>query len=169
VIKIIPRLKLRGLVRVGDTCEFQIVKQDPAIETRSFIKDQNIFYLKPLTDWDPGDQIDFTPETPGKYVLILEWRSPDGSKGWTEHPLEVVPDIRTIHAPKLINLDGTTRFWVPSEWEAGLLSEYYDDKSTLDFFLQIIKPGWVIYDIGASLGLYSIRFSNLVRQEGHVY
>ena len=118
MIKIIPRLKLRGLVRVGDTCEFQIIKQDSAIETRSFIKDQNILYLKPLTDWNPDDQIHFTPETPGKYVLILEWRSPDGSKGWVEHPLEVVPDIRMTHSPQLINIDPTTRFWVPSEWEA---------------------------------------------------
>ncbi len=168
MIKIIPRFKSEGIVRLGDPCEFQILKQDLIIETRSFIKDQNISYLKPLFDWNSGELIRFSPETPGKYTLILEWRGPDGSSGWVEQSFDVGLDVRMNHSPQLINLEGKTRLWVPTEWEVGIVKSGHD-KSTIDLLPQIIKAGWIIYDIGASLGLYSIHFSRLAGHQGHVY
>lgn len=34
---------------------------------------------------------------------------------------------------------------------------------------KIIKPGWIIYDIGANIGYYTILFSKLTGMKGKVY
>jgi FkbM family methyltransferase len=167
MIKIVSRLT-KNKVLLGSTCEFELVRLDPRVETRAFLRHQGIFYLKPLSDWTADDVIYLFPEAPGEYILAVEWRSADGSRGWVEQPFEVVAGTRRVdNSPQKIRIDRKTRLWVPSKWEARRLSGY--EKPAFKILSQIVQPGWVVYDVGANIGLYSIRFSRLVGKHGHVY
>ena len=50
----------------------------------------------------------------------------------------------------------------------GLLNQTYE-LHELSFFKKTLKPGWVILDIGANIGLYSKIASTIIGANGHVY
>ena len=167
MIKIVSTSKSKDKVQLGDICEYEVIQQKPDVEIRYFLKQHGILYLKPLSDWMIQPKIRFFPEAPGKYGLIVQWREPDGSNGWIEHPFEVTVNAPLSSAPQLVEIDRATHIWVPSQWEANLLRGY--EQATFGLLSKIIKPGWIAYDVGANLGLYSIYFSRAVGNRGHVY
>lgn len=162
-----------GKARLGEVCRFSLEGQTPGLEIRAFLKHEQLFFQKPLLDWASAAPLEVFPEAPGRYALLVEWRAPDGSRGSVEQPFRVVNVVKAVettavdNAPRIVKLDRTTRVWVPSEWEARMLDGYED--ATLKHLDGIVKPGWVAYDIGASLGVYSLRLSRLVGSGGRVY
>lgn len=162
-----------GKARLGEVCTFALEKKNPALQIRSFLKHGSLFFLKPLVDWTGAESFTVFPESPGRYLLLVEWREPDGSRGSVEQTFTVVNVVRGFetaavdNAPRIVKLDRGARAWVPSAWEARLLRRHKD--ATLAALDGIIKPGWVAYDVGASLGVYSLRLSRLVGTGGRVY
>jgi FkbM family methyltransferase len=167
MVEITSNLDEMSEVQIGKGCDFYLERSDPAIETRSFLTHQNITYLKPLTDWNKDDTIRVFPEAPGNYTLSVEWRSPDGTRGRINFPFRVTVEIQITNHPKQVILDQNTTLWVQTEWESIMIKDY--EKPVLDYLISIVKPGWVIYDIGANLGFYSILLSHLVGDHGKVY
>ena len=156
-----------GLVPLGSECRFDVHGLTPDTEVRPFLAQQNVVNLRPLGEWAVSHRLLLRPESPGHYVLALVWRRKNGAHGRIDHPFEVVLDTPLRDGPCLVRLDDATEMWAPSEWEGGLLRG--SEQSVFDRLTTIVKPGWVIYDIGASLGLYSVRLARAVGASGHVY
>lgn len=62
----------------------------------------------------------------------------------------------------------TLRFQVLSRTEEGRINTYGNEREALELFLDRIKPEDVIFDIGASIGLYAVAAAARITQ-GHVY
>lgn len=54
------------------------------------------------------------------------------------------------------------------EWKLEMLFQKYESE-TIGLFKEIVKPGMNIVDIGAHIGYFSILYSRLVGENGHVY
>jgi FkbM family methyltransferase len=156
-----------GILQLGQVCKFSISRKRADIETRVFVTHQNIRYLKPIMDWDVHDDVLFFPEAPGNYTLAVQWRNQDGSSGWNEYPFRVRTNDETIPSPIRTKIEKDTYLWAPSEWEARCLQGY--EKSVFDRLSGVVRRGYVIYDIGSSLGQYSVWFSRTVGKNGCVY
>lgn len=167
MIKLISTLDSGNDVTLGNICEFSIIKSEPNTQTRSFLIHQNLFYPKPLNNWTAENYIRIFPEAPGEYTLIVEWRARKGKKGRIQHPFKVITDVDSYNYPQTIQIDPTRQLLAPSDWEAKQLSYY--EKPVFDRLSSIVKPGWVVYDVGANLGIYTLQFSSLVAQDGFVY
>lgn len=154
-------------VKLGSACEFIIIKDDPHLEYQVFLKHENIMYLNPLFDWVSSDKLQLFPEAPGRYQLILKWRSSNNRAGRIEYPFKVIGNIKSIDSPQLVHVDSKTSFWTPNQWEAQMISNY--EKTALKQILRQVKSGWTVYDIGANLGYYSIFFSRAIGKNGQVY
>ncbi len=50
----------------------------------------------------------------------------------------------------------------------GLMNQTYE-LNEIKFFKSVLRPGWVVLDIGANIGLYSKIASEIVKANGHVY
>ncbi len=158
--------KLVG-VRLGSVLEFRLVKDDPAIETRCFLRHHPVFYPRPLIDWTTESTVTIFPEAPGKYTLIVEWRSPAGDRGRERLDFTVVTGTRRPMLPAEIEVVPGIRLWAPSAWEKIIFAD--TEMAIVKLFKKIVEPGAVVYDLGANLGLYSCLLARLVGPEGHVY
>jgi len=154
-------------LRLGETCVIPLESREGPVETRVFLEQQGIRYLQPLADWGSRQEIRFFPEAPGSYGIAVQWRRPDGSTGWTETPVAVEADAELDPSPHLLTIDAQTRLWVPSQWESRLLAGH--EPATMSVLRELVRPGAVVYDIGAHLGLYSIVLARLAGPGGHVY
>jgi FkbM family methyltransferase len=158
----------RNSIIMGAACEFEIQPHSSDLNWRVFIIQENTFYLKPLTDWSAGKELHFFPESPGRYVLAVQWRLPDQEKfGWVRHSFDVNINAALDPAPQKIKLANGLQFWVPNGWEAMLLSNY--EPTTVDKLRHTVRPKWVIYDIGANLGYYSVLLGRQVGPKGAIY
>jgi len=167
MIELVSTLDSGNEVKLGNICEFNIIKSAPNIKTRSFLIHQNLFYPKPLKNWTAENYIRIFPEAPGEYTLIVEWRTRKGKQGWIQRPFKVVTEVDSYNYPQSIQIDPTRQILAPSDWEARQLSYY--EKPVFDLLSSVVKPGWVVYDVGANVGIYTLQFSSLVTQDGFVY
>jgi FkbM family methyltransferase len=152
---------------VGEECVIPLKLEDPYLETRVFLKHQGLSYLHPLGDWDRRTEIRFLPEAPGTYTVDVEWRSASLGTGWTQASFEVGRARAADASPRLVSVDRHTRLWVPSEWETQFVVEY--EKKAMALAAKFLRPGSVIYDVGANLGLYSVVLSRMAGAGSHVY
>jgi FkbM family methyltransferase len=61
------------------------------------------------------------------------------------------------------------RFYVHSDWVAtGLGSFETGEQRVLECFLSTLKPGDVVYDVGANMGLYAVFLGQVVGAQGQV-
>ncbi len=112
--------------------------------------------------------------------MTLEWRS--GEKGgWSELEFRVLfgggaEDV----VPFQIRLNESLKIWAPSELEAKLhrasmqrLAWRRDnpgsERATFAYLRSLVKPGSVVYDVGANLGIYSIQLARRCGPGGYVY
>lgn len=158
-----------GKLALGTVCHFSIEGGGDGVHIRAFLKREGVFYLKPLTDWTQNQTVTVFPEAPGRYTFAVAWRDAGGDGGCVECCFEVIAGEEggVDDTPRTVTCPSDGRVWAPSEWEAGLLLGY--EEPVLAILDAIIKPGWTVYDVGANLGVYSLRCSRLVGAAGHVY
>lgn len=153
-------------IELGRLVEFHLVKDDPAIETRFFLRQSPIIYTRALKDWTNEPVLVVFPEAPGSYTLLAEWRAPDGRSGWEQLDFAVVATRQSSPEPQRVQLDEETAIWVPSAWEANVFRQ--TEKASIDLLATYIEPGSVVYDIGANVGVYAARMARLAGPEGRV-
>lgn len=62
---------------------------------------------------------------------------------------------------------GRERVRFPALWSRYYESDY--ETETFQFFRSNIKPGWVVFDIGAHIGLFTVLTSRLVESAGRIF
>jgi len=60
------------------------------------------------------------------------------------------------------------RFYVHSEWAANDLRTFGSEPKLLERLLSIVKPGDVVYDIGANMGLHAVFLGQAVGSHGQI-
>jgi FkbM family methyltransferase len=163
-------------IELGQIIEIQVTDAEPDLETRYFIRHEHVLYPSPITPWGTQTTFQFYPEAPGYFQIAAEWRTPDGSHGWLEQSFSVTVGVKaigrkhfnsSIDGPSLVEIDDGTSIWSVSGWEAGLIRHWESD--LMSALKNFVEPGFVIYDVGANIGVYSVYASRLVGPQGHVY
>jgi FkbM family methyltransferase len=157
----------RKSYNLGQECVIPLELGETGIETRVFLKHDGIFYLQPLGDWQPRDQIKFLPEAPGSYTVVIEWRTRAGQSGWTEAEFDLNANADLDPSPRLVEVDRDVRLWVPSAWESHMAPAH--ERAAIALAASSLRKDAVIYDIGANLGLYSVLLSRIAGSGGRVY
>jgi FkbM family methyltransferase len=162
-------INLKNNVTLGNTCEFEIRLRKDNISWRAFIVQENIFYLKPLVDWNTGNSLFFVPHSPGRYIFAIQWRDADEEIiEWVRYPFNVRINKVFGQTPQKITLAKNMQFWVPNGWEAIMLLSKYEPK-VADALRRTVQSGWVAYDVGANLGYYSVLLGRQVGPKGGIY
>ena len=60
------------------------------------------------------------------------------------------------------------RFYVHSDWVAADLGSFAGEQQVLERLISIVKPGDVVYDIGANMGLYAVFLGQAAGPRGQV-
>src|SRR5262249_43113851 len=79
----------------------------------------------------------------------------------------VVARGSTGDVPRLVKVDRKTRLWVPTPWESDAMASH--EQAMIEALRRIVKPGAVVYDIGAHVGLYAVALARMAGDRGHVY
>jgi FkbM family methyltransferase len=152
-------------IALGQQGEFALRGLDGPVDVQFFLKHDGIRYLTPLEPASPTS-VRVYPEAPGAYTLSAAWRRPNGESGWTETSFDV-DGPRSSGGPELVAIPDAAKAWMPSRWESTLSVKH--EERVLSMLARIVKAGAVVYDVGANIGLFSVRFSRWVGGAGHVY
>jgi FkbM family methyltransferase len=155
-----------GIVPLGGVCQFALRGAPGGVEALYYLTQNRVVLPRALGE-GTGDSLSLFPEAPGDYVLTARWRSPEGGSGRATARFEVVAGPRKAAGPRLVDVDRKTRLWLTSEWESALAAHHEDE--VLAAVSRMVRPGDVVYDIGANVGLFSLRFARLVGPSGFVY
>lgn len=80
-------------------------------------------------------------------------------------PLRLIPQHATVTVKTGLNKDA--KWIVGSSIHSCWLGTFEKEKQ--DFVSNLVRPGMMVWDIGANAGFYSIAFSRLVGSDGRVY
>ncbi|MEM4360222.1 MAG: FkbM family methyltransferase [Candidatus Bilamarchaeaceae archaeon] len=154
------------IIDLGTVFEFEVVGNS-LVECTVFVRHWQIQYLEPIAKLSVfPSTVRFFPEAPGNYTLIIHFRTLSGTEASKEIAFKVRAGKDFLFQPQHIRL-GDIALWVPSQWEQQLMSSHEAD--TLERILKKVERGWVVYDLGANLGYYSIFFARSVGPQGHVF
>jgi len=156
-----------GRIRLGQIVELHWSDDEDATELRLLVRHESLLYPKPVADWTRDRVIAFFPESPGRYALVAQWRSPQHGVLRREQALEVAGPCALRPGPTLAALDGGVSLWTPSEWEAQVFG--IAEHPMLAALESLVQPGDAVYDIGANVGLYAVRLARRVGGGGRVY
>ena len=161
-------------IPLGQVGEFRLRRDAPGPDperVRVYVQSNGILHLTPLFEWSGWQQANqpflFFPESPGAHSLQVCWVARDGSSGHAERPVQVQGPAAPTGGPQLADTPLAVKLWAPSPWEAQALQNY--ERRVLALLPEHVKPGAVVFDIGANLGLYSIACGRLAGTSGHVY
>jgi FkbM family methyltransferase len=160
-------ISLRNNITLGSIGEFEIHLHNDVTIWRAFIIQENIFYLKPLIDWGIGFKLNFFPESPGRYILALQWKRGNEETGWVRYPFEVNLTTIVDKTPQIITPAKDLQLWVPNGWEALSMTNY--EQTVVDILHHTVRSGWIAYDVGANLGVYSVLLGQQVGPTGGIY
>jgi FkbM family methyltransferase len=150
--------------RLGETCRFSLPPAPPGVSRRVFLRQGRILYPQPIAEVPASGAIELFPEAPGRYALTVQSVGTDGSIDWTEIRFQVWGTSDEL-GPRLVAINDQTNLWTPSAWEGMGGHEW----RAIERLRRVVKPGAVVYDIGAHLGLYTIALARLAGPAGHVY
>ncbi len=150
----------------GVVGQFKVANLPPNSQYRTYLKFQAVYYPTPFQDWTYAKTFNMLPESPGEYQLFLEYRGRD-IIGKTTLAFRVTSDVKNTTQPTLFKLKGRAKMWVPSTWEQHFFHSH--EQTALNKLIDIIQPGWTVYDIGANIGYYAYYIAKKVGDRGHVY
>jgi len=158
-------LSPRHTIPIGGICEFEFdAPCPPGLDIR--IRHEQIRYLKPLKLNADGRSLRFFPEAPGRYTLLL--LTPDAHRfACEEFAFDVEAKEPSFNGPQRLKTYNRNHLLVPNGWDAKNFSAF--EKPVWREISERVKPGWVAYDIGANMGIYSTALSQRVGPEGQVY
>jgi len=156
----------RSKISLGETLHLKIEAAEPGVETRLWVRHEGVLYTRPWRDWQPCSEDVLFPEAPGRYRLVVEWRSDDGRGGRSEVDFAVSPTASGQH-PVETRMRDRSRLWAPTQWEGEVLGT--SERAQLLQLERLLAAGDVFYDIGANLGVYSMAASRRVGSGGRVY
>jgi FkbM family methyltransferase len=128
-----------------------------------FLEHEGVLYPDPLAVQADGSTRIY-PEAPGHYVVRAHCTSDEGENHWYEttfHVKGVEGD-----APQRIRV-ADSRLWTPTPWDGHLLSAH--ERTVFDQLRSIIRPGDVVYDVGANVGPFAAQFLSWVGRTGWLY
>lgn len=128
-----------------------------------FLEHEGVLYPQPLRTESDGS-VRVYPEAPGRYGLHAAWRSERGEHGWARIEFQVKGTAGL--APQRVKADGE-RLWVPTAWDAQALGSH--ERPVFHELQRIVRTGATVYDIGANVGLYSVRFARWIGAGGWLY
>jgi FkbM family methyltransferase len=152
----------RSLPALGQECRFAAVGE-PLAAVDYFLEHEGVLYPNPLRA-EPDGSTRLYPEAPGRYALHAAWRSVGGENGWTRTEFDVKGARGS--APQRLAAGGEA-LWVPTAWDAEIISGH--EPHVLRLLQTIIRPGATVYDIGANVGLFSVRFARWIGADGWLY
>jgi FkbM family methyltransferase len=147
---------------LGRECRFA-TRGEGLANLEYFLEHEGVLYPQPLVAERDGS-IRLYPEAPGRYVLHATWQSEGGGSGTTRIEFDVKGEAGST--PQQVAADGT-KLWVPTPWDAKTIARH--EASALRELRNIIRPGAIVYDIGANVGLFSARFLQWIRDDGWLY
>ena len=163
---------LRGIeghrLSLGTICVFAVERQAPDVEIRWSLHFGAIVQPEPMCDWTRElQEIEYLPESPGRYRLVVEWRhgADGGSTGRASREFTVGSRAYAAR-PTKVSRGRWGKFWVPNAYEAKGVARY--EPGLFERLPGLVKAGDVVYDIGANLGLFAVPFSRMVGSEGAV-
>ncbi len=114
-----------------------------------------------------GDVIGVVPAREGSVLLrALTRLHPRSALGaLIRLPLRLIPHRHVVRVRTGVNKN--MRWIVGSSVHGCWLGTYENEKQEL--VSALVKPGMVVWDIGANAGFYTLAFSKLVGSDGHVY
>jgi FkbM family methyltransferase len=159
-----------GDVALGQQCEFEVLQVPADTEVRVLVRSNGILYLRPLSDWTPwsgGRTIKLSLESPGTHCLVVQVRRAGRVVEVVKETFHVSAGSPPDYLPTGLTIEGETRICAPSRWESGFSAHH--EEQVVRLLPELVKPGDVVFDVGANIGLFSIRFARLVPPDGHVY
>ncbi|MEO1084713.1 MAG: FkbM family methyltransferase, partial [Acidobacteriota bacterium] len=157
----------RRSVKLGTIVMLSVERADASVEARIFLRQGPVFYPRPLVDWSrPEEPILIFPESPGRYSVEAHWRRPDGATGRESLTFKVeAAETDDKTGPQRVQLQHFS-LWVPSSFEARAFES--QDQGVGDALARLVKPGQIVYDVGANVGYYAAHFARLVGTAGQV-
>ena len=154
---------------IGTPLVIGLEAAETAIEGRCFLRQSGMMVLSPLRDWQalPIEELWVPIEAPGRYTLSAQWRSSDGRHGWEELAFVVGEGRPSEERPVQLQLDDDVKVWMPSRWDAS--HRQLAERDVWEALPALVPPGSVVYDIGANVGAFSVRFGQLAGPDGRVY
>jgi FkbM family methyltransferase len=149
---------------LGNECHFQLTGA-PVDGVEFFLEYDGILYPRPLQS-EPSGTVRLYPEASGRYVLHAYWREADGARGRAALPI-VVAGPSPECEPRLASVDERTSLWVPTEWDRQTIASH--ERPVLKTLQRLVRPGHVVYDVGANVGLFSVLLARGIGGEGWLY
>jgi len=155
-------------MKLAETREFGVRGEPPgqrgAVKAHFFLRHDGIQYLRPLTD-APTEVVRIQAEAPGRYTLVARWTDPALACQFAA----ISFDVAGSRSAALLNWLGSIggRVGGPGlrEWATGARHE----SRALAAVVDLARPGATVYDIGANIGMFAVRFARRVGARGHVY
>jgi FkbM family methyltransferase len=147
---------------LGRECRF-VARGGVFARLEYFLEHQGVMYPRPLRT-EPDGSVRLYPEAPGRYVLHASWLTARQETGWARTDFDVGGP--TGHAPQKIRVAGET-LWVPTAWDAQVLSAH--ERPVFRALRETIRPGAVVYDIGANVGVFAVHLARWTGADGWLY
>lgn len=128
-----------------------------------FLEHQGVMYPRPLRTEADGS-VRVYPEAPGRYALHAAWQTTGNESGWARTDFDI--GGAAGDAPQRIRVAGE-QLWVPTAWDAQVLGSH--ERPVFNALRDTIRPGAVVYDIGANVGVFSVHLARWVGKSGWLY
>jgi FkbM family methyltransferase len=149
---------------LGRECRFALAGAAFA-SVEFFLEHDGVVYPRPIPAERDGS-VRLFPEASGSYVLHATWRDSSGTKGRARLDIRINgPAVG--REPHQVTIDRQTRLWVPTEWDSRTIAAH--ERPVLRELQKIVRPGDVVYDIGANVGLFSIVLARRIGDAGWLY
>lgn len=149
---------------LGQECHFALAGE-PVDALEFFLEHEGIFYPRPIPA-EANGTVRLYPEASGHYVLHAFWREAGGGRGRAQLPI-VIAGPPAGREPRLVHIDDRTSLWVPTEWDRQAIEAH--ERPVLKALQQLVRPGHVVYDIGANVGLFSVLMARWAGDTGWLY
>jgi FkbM family methyltransferase len=149
---------------LGRECRFELSGAAFAA-VEFFLEHDGVVYPRPIPT-EPDGSVRLFPEAAGAYVLHATWRDAAGRDGRTRVDIRV--DGPAVgREPRQVTIDRQTKLWVPTELDSRTIAGH--ERQVLRELQQIVRPGDIVYDIGANVGLFSIILAGWIGDAGWLY